>query len=59
MLIWGRLRLFDGLKFKIDWLLILLMGSLVIMLGWPNFRWIDDNALVQLETLLVILILYG
>ncbi|QTS84119.1 hypothetical protein [Coxiella endosymbiont of Amblyomma nuttalli] len=54
MLIW--LATFFWLK--IDWLLILLMGPLVVMLEWPNFRWVDDNALVQLGTLFIILVLY-
>ena len=55
MLIWGMTVWW----FKIDWLLILLMGPVVVMLEWPNFRWVDDNALVQLGTLFIILILYG
>lgn len=55
MLVWGIAVWW----FKIDWLLILLMGPMVVMLEWPNFRWIDDNALVQLGTLFIILILYG
>ncbi|WP_235379174.1 hypothetical protein [Candidatus Coxiella mudrowiae] len=44
--------------FKIDWLLGLLMGPLVVMVEWRNFQWIDDNALMMLIPLLVILILY-
>lgn len=55
MLIWGLASWW----FKLDWLLVLLMGPLVVILEWPNFRWLDDNALVQLVPLLVILILYG
>ncbi len=45
--------------FGIDWRLALLMGPLTVMLEWPNFRWIDDNALMQLVPLLFILLLYG
>ncbi|ATN85343.1 hypothetical protein [Coxiella burnetii] len=55
MIIWGLASWW----FKLDWLLVLLMGPLVVILEWPNFRWLDDNALVQLVPLLVILILYG
>lgn len=45
--------------FNVEWLLALLMGPMTVMLEWPNLRWIDDNALMQLVPLLVILILYG
>lgn len=41
------------------WLLALLMGPLTVWLEWPSFRWIDDNALMQLVPLLVIILLYG
>jgi hypothetical protein len=41
------------------WLLAWLMGPLIVWLEWPNFRWIDDNALMQLVPLLVIMLLYG
>ena len=55
MLIWGVAVWW----FEIDWLLILLMGPMIVMLEWPNFRWIDDNALIQLGALFVVLTLYG
>ena len=41
------------------WRLALLMGPLMVGLEWPNIRWIDDNALMQLVPLLIVLILYG
>lgn len=41
------------------WQLALLMGPLTVWCEWPNFRWIDDNALMQLVPLLVIMLLYG
>lgn len=41
------------------WLLALLMGPLIVGLEWPNFRWIDDNALMQLIPLFVIMLLYA
>ncbi|MFW0097500.1 MAG: hypothetical protein AB8Z31_02865 [Coxiella endosymbiont of Haemaphysalis qinghaiensis] len=45
--------------FKIDWLLVLLMGPLAVMVEWSNSSWIDDNALMMSVPLSVILILYG
>lgn len=45
--------------FATPWRLALLMGPLVVGLEWPNFKWIDDNALMQLVPLLIILLLYG
>ncbi|WP_423063694.1 hypothetical protein [Candidiatus Paracoxiella cheracis] len=41
------------------WRLGLLMGPLIVGLEWPNIKWIDDNALMQLIPLLIILLLYG
>ncbi len=40
------------------WQLALLMGPLIVGLEAPNFRWIDDNALMQIVPLLIILLLY-
>ena len=53
IIIWGLTEEY----FKIGWLLVLLMGPLVVILEWPNLRWVDDNALVQLVPLFIILIL--
>ena len=50
---------FCTLWFGTPWLLGLLMGPLIVGLEWPNVKWIDDNALMQLIPLLIVLILYG
>lgn len=55
MLIWW----FATWWWQTPWILALLMGPLIVWLEWPNFRWIDDNALMQLVPLLVIMVLYG
>src|SRR3990167_313042 len=39
------------------WRLALLMGPLMVGLEWPNFTWIDDNALMQLIPLFIVLLL--
>lgn len=41
------------------WRLAFLMAPLIVGLEWPNIKWIDDNALMQVIPLLIILLLYG
>jgi len=36
------------------WWWALLMGPLIVASEWPNFRWIDDNATMQLLPLLLV-----
>lgn len=37
------------------WWLAILMAPITVLAEWPNWRWIDDNALMQLVPLLVLL----
>lgn len=37
------------------WLLCLLMPWIIVIVEWPNFTWIDDNALMLLTPLFIIL----
>lgn len=55
MLIWFA----GSFWLKTPWQLALLMGPLTVALEWRNFRWIDDNALMQLVPLFVIMLVYG
>lgn len=40
-------------------LLAVLMGPLIVALERPNFKWVDDNAMMQVIPLLIVLLLYG
>ena len=40
-------------------LLAVLMGPLIVALEWPNVKWVDDNALMQIIPLMIVLLLYG
>lgn len=44
-------------SFHLSWWLVLIIPPITVAAEWPQLRWIDDNALMQLVPLLVVWIL--